>query len=635
MKSWFPSYRIHILPCMKLQFYDKLGLVPYHFGGITTGKHLFNDIFRDICDTYGIDQTTFQQIQGCDASCIRKFKSDTRPGAELLESLIACVSGRVSELDDHYRNKELRYRLNYEIFSNKYFTEEIRSQLLDMDDITSYLSYLMKKSNEFSSPIQMDGKFYHSGSELRNLTLKIGQAHQLYSNNLHQDALAIYKELLESPIIAELPYEEQITLYSDLGLIYRILGINQYDLSALNASLSYHHKACELSLKAEDFYQYALMNKYMGVVYTYLFNLQDAEDNLKKAIKCYDTALSVLPEQHEEYPKVLINYGILYLYYSDIRNSRNYLNNSITYFNRAAEYYVDDPTNYFHALIRLNCSGAYCLLAELCNPSVHTDLAEKMSLQALKVFTIEEHPIQYAQCISNLGISYSIKALYYDTVKNCEKAISFLNLSLTVFREEIDATSYSIAHQNLARTYILLSNYCNREENLGKASAHIDKCRKRYEALDHSVNNLKINLHDTEVLTDLADANENFVMLGTAETTILGLLEVSENAGYDFLSAELEYNLARVYSAYNRLTTDADYIKKGLISVNQSLHTFTLSEYPLKYARSAKLLAEFYAQIGNYNNYRTELDHALQVFTEAHYPEKHAQILKEMAQLIY
>ncbi len=601
---------------------------------MNTGKYLFNDIFREICDTFGMDHTVFKQVPGCDAYRIRQYKTDTKPPFEVLGALITCILDRVTKIGDLYLNKGILFRLNYEIFSNKLFTEEIRAQIIEMDDTLAYLTYVLEKSYEFNSFHQLDGKFYPSGNDIRTPSIKISQAHQLFINNLFQDALAIYKELLNSPVIAELLYEDQLTMYSDLGLIYRMFGINQYDLSALNLSLSYHKKASELSYQAEDLYQYALMNKYMGVVYTFLFNLQDAEQNLKKAMQCFDIALGILPEKHEEYPKILINYGILYVYYSDIRNSRNYLYHSIAYFDRAIAYYANDPTNYYRALVCLNSSGAYCLLSELCNPSGNTDMAEQMAKQALNVFTVEDHPIQYAQCISNLGIAYSLRALYSDTAENCEKAIYYLKRSLTVFREEVDATAFLIAHENLARSYILLSSFHSQLEYLKQAADHIEECKKHFKALDHSVNNLKINLHYTEMLIDIADAKEDLHVLSMAEDTILDLLTITESMHYDVLSAELALNLARTYSVRFRLTKEEAYINKGLISVNQSLNTFTLQDYPLKYARSARLLAKLYALSGNDQKSREVYDHVLQVYTKDHYPEKHAQILEEMIPLI-
>ena len=53
-------------------------------------------------------------------------------------------------MNDLYLNKGILFRLNYQIFSNRYFTEEIRAQIIEIDDTLAYLTYVLEKSYEFS-----------------------------------------------------------------------------------------------------------------------------------------------------------------------------------------------------------------------------------------------------------------------------------------------------------------------------------------------------------------------------------------------------------------------------------------------------------------------------------------------------
>ncbi len=593
------------------------------------GKFLFNDIFKEIVDSFDIDSTVLGNMTDRDASRIRHYKTDSKPGKSVLEQLINSICHIISETNDSYINSELIVKLNLLVNQNGLFPEHIRIRLSEIKDISTYLPFILRRSLELSSSPQGESSQFDTPIfDSNSIITKVTQAHQYFENNLYQDAITIFNEVLSSRKLSDLPAQNQL-VHTDLGLIYRNSGLNQYNLDMIKLSIHHLDIASKISLDIGDLLNNAIINKYIGTVYMSLSNLEDAEANLKKAMKHYDIALGVLIDlNQEEYSRVMINYGNLFIHYSGIRNSRKILKNAISYLDKAIDYYKD-TNNYFEGLTYLHCSSAYSLLAEISNTQENAKHAIAMVGNAMKIYTVEDYPLFYGQCLSNLAHIHLMMAEYGNTLDNCEIAISQINQALNIFAENIDTYSYFIAHLNLAAVYILLNNATKDCTYLDKAMECIGKCQKHRIKQDCSLNNIKINLSHAEVLINYGEVKKDPAFLIEAENIINEGLEISQEMKYDYLTGISEGLLAKLYLARYYITGDTNQLEEVLLHANISLEIFTIYDYPLYNASTSHLIAKAYRLRGDYERSKHEYEVILNIFTKEKYTEKNAAITEE------
>jgi len=215
-------------------------------------------------------------------------------------------------------------------------------QLKETTNIGDYVAFILRRSLELSN----DSAKESDPAEVQltddqGIITKVSQGHNYFLNNLYDEAVDLFQELLKNTYLAYLPDQHQL-VHTDLGLIYRSFGLNKYDPDILNLALHHLEQASKIALEKGDIIGNAVINKYTGTIFTSLSYFENAELNLKKSISHYDLALAALAgKDPEEYSRVMINYGTLFIHYSNIRNTRYFLKNAITYFEKAIEYYKD------------------------------------------------------------------------------------------------------------------------------------------------------------------------------------------------------------------------------------------------------------------------------------------------------
>jgi hypothetical protein len=604
-------------------------------GGLS--KYIFNEIFKEIVDTYYIDSNVLGGMIDRDSSRIRHYKSDSKPGKAILDKLITSLCEIIDEKNDYHTNTILMERLNHYVNQQEIITDEIRAKLSEIKSIDTYISLLLRKSRELSSDSNNIDHLFVVKQDItahdQTFIAKVNQAHQYFENSLYDEAISIYENLIEDPQILKFPQLSQTT-HTDLGLIYRNCALSQYNQEVLNKSIHHLTVASTISFEQNDLTNYALINKYLGTIYTVLFNIEDSENNFKKAIHFYDIASGVFYNNLEEQAKVFINYGILFLHYSNLRNSRNFLKNAISYFIKAINYFEENDNDYFHALACLNCSGAYSFLAEISNTKTNAVLAIQMVQNALKIFTIEDYPIQYAQSISNLGHTHYIMANYSDTTNNCSKAIKYINHALSIVTEDKDTNSYLIAHLNLSAIYVLLSHYTNRQDNIKNAAESLEKCKKYYTHHSNSLDHLKTNLNYAEVLIEIGEFNVDRNLLNEAETVLKSTLDLCFRLNCSYLSASANFSLSRIYFNYYKMNKLPEYLDSALTLAKDTLTIFSINDYPLHHALTMHHITKIYHYIQDYDSCKTAYESMLRIYTREKYPDKYMVIIEEYNEVL-
>ncbi len=592
------------------------------------GKYFFNEVFKEIVETYYLDSTVLGNMTDRDPSRIRHYKSDSKPGKAVLEQLITSICSVIADTNDPYVNSILIDKLNRMVKNSRLFTSDIYVKLSDMRDILIYVPFILRRSLEISTAAKRPRK---TGSnhylDTRGVMTKVSQGHNLFVNNLYQDAVRLYEELLNNPVLSELP-EQELTIHTDLGLIYRSEGIYKYNPDTLKLAAHHFDLSSQLALALSDLQGNAVINKYLGTVYMSLSVFEAAEPNLKKAASYYDLALSALDKDQEEYSRVMINYGTLFIHYANIRSTRNFMRNAISYFEHAISFYKD-ANNYFKAMAYLHSSLAYSALSEISNAQENAGNAIRMVNQALEIYTIEDHPLLYAQCISNLGHIHLMMAVYNNTVENCNKAVNYIHHVLNVCDENVDTYTYWVSNLNLTALYILLSNYTKDYSYLDKAAECLEECQKHNLTRDNSINTIKADLNHAEVLIGMAAAKKDNSMIDKAMKILDSTLAVTHRMEYETITAMAEDIYAKAY--YNRfqMTKEASDLDELLIHAGRALKIFTINEYPLCYGTTSHLVAKAYREKGDVLRSKREYEGLFNIFTKEKYTEKHMQLLDE------
>lgn len=593
------------------------------------GKYLFNDVFKEIVDTYDIDSTILGSLTDRDSSRIRHYKTDSKPVRSVLELLINSISMIINETNDPYINSLLMDKLNKKAAEGSFFTNDIQERLLQIKDIQEYVPFILRRSLELNNySVKAAPATAKSGIDCRTIVTKVTQAHHYFESNLYQDALNIYQNIVECPSLTKLP-EQSLIIHTDLGLIYRNSGMSQYDIDTIRLAIKHLKFALKLVTDQGDQTGTAVINKYLGTVYMSLSFLEDAEPNLKRAIHYFDISLGLLNEDNpEEYAKVLINYGNLFIHYSNIRNSRKFLNNAASYLEQALDFYKN-TSSYFEGLIYLHCSSTYSLLSEISNTKENAEKAIQNIQNALRIFTIEDYPLFYAQCVSNLGLVHMIMAQYDNTIDNCNIAISHISHALSIITEKVDTYSYFIAHLNLSSIYILLVNTTKDYSYLDKAISSIEECEKHKIPRINSMNNIKTTLNHAETLIALSEVKKDMKLLEEAEAILTSAVEISSNMKYDYLMAMSESLLAKLYYVRFELTKNKVYLDDVLAHSNTAIDFFSIQENPLYHAYVSHLIAKACRYKGEYERSKQIYEIILNIFTRERYTEKHKLMTEE------
>ena len=92
---------------------------------------------------------------------------------------------------------------------------------------------------------------------------------------------------------------------------------------------------------------------------------------------------------------------------------------------------------------------------EGCSPAGNWNKAIQAFQKSLKVYTIEDFPMDYATSQNNLGAAYGTLAGIKDKTENCNKAIKAFQESLKVYTKEKFPEVYRKIEKNIKNVYKL------------------------------------------------------------------------------------------------------------------------------------------------------------------------------------
>ena len=235
--------------------------------------------------------------------------------------------------------------------------------------------------------------------------------------------------------------------------------------------------------------------------------------------------------------------------------------------------------------------------------TVELEKAEYMKIaitayeEALKVYTLDRFPMQYAMTQNNLGNAYGTLAEVEAKAKNCKKAIKAYEEALRVYTPERSPMDYAMAQNNLGNVYRTLAEVEAKAENSKKAIKAYEEALRVYtlerSPMDYAMaqNNLG-NAYRT--LAEVEAKAENSKKAIKAYEVALRVY-TPERSPMDYAMAQ--NNLGNAYTTLAKVEAKAKNSKKAIKACEEALKVRTLERFPMQYAMTQSSLGNAYTTL--------------------------------------
>ena len=145
------------------------------------------------------------------------------------------------------------------------------------------------------------------------------------------------------------------------------------------------------------------------------------------------------------------------------------LSDAIDAYTEALRFWTAEAAPLDYAMTQNNLGAAYTNLADHRDPEENLGLAIDAYTEALRFYTPEAAPLNYAQTRHNLGVAYRRLAVHGDLEQNVGLAITAYGEALRFRTAEEAPLHYATVQRNLGSAYLNLAGHRDPEENLGLA----------------------------------------------------------------------------------------------------------------------------------------------------------------------
>ena len=300
--------------------------------------------------------------------------------------------------------------------------------------------------------------------------------------------------------------------------------------------------------------------------------------------------------------------------WKNINELKKYFDEALNVYNEALEYETKDPQK---AEIQLKIGNVYWKLSQYIEPDVNCKKAIKSYEEALKVYTLERFPMDYAMTQNNLGIAYSMLAEVENKADNCKKAIKACEEALKVYTLERFPTDYAMTQNNLGNAYRTLAEVENKADNCKKAIKSYKEALKVYTLerfpMDYAMtqNNLGIAYSMLAEVENKADNCKKAIKACEEALKVRTL----ERLPMDY--AMTQNNLGNAYGMLAEVENKAKNCKKAINAYEEALKVYTLERFPMDYARTQNNLGNAYRMLAEVENKAENCKKAIKACEEA------------------
>jgi tetratricopeptide (TPR) repeat protein len=309
--------------------------------------------------------------------------------------------------------------------------------------------------------------------------------------------------------------------------------------------------------------------------------------------------------------------GNIYSSISKYRDKRENCEKALRAFNEALKVYTPEEYPVQYATNQNNIGATYGALAEVQDTVPNCEKAIKAFEEALKARTLEKYPLDYAMTQNNMGITYLTLARVQDKAENCEKAIKTFEEALKVYKPIECPAQYALTVDNIGTAFKLLSEVNNPSENCEKAIKAFEEALKvrtleKY-PLDYAIT--QNNMGNTYIeLVEFQDAVSNCEKAIKAYKEALKVATLEE---YPIQYATFQNNLGNAYSACAGVQDTVPNCEKAIKALDEALRVRTLEEYPLDYAMTQHIMGITYLTLARVQGKAENCEKAIKALEEA------------------
>jgi len=324
----------------------------------------------------------------------------------------------------------------------------------------------------------------------------ISYSDRLLASNNEEEAVRKYKEILDN--ISE---EENPDIYAhvmnNLANAYSKLSGSKDSKNNILSAIGFYHKALNYYRNNNDA-NYSLTLNNLGSAYRILSDVTGNNMFLLNALICYNEALQyyTLPQHYMDYALIQYNLGKTYYDLGIPELSKEYLTDAKDVFSKALDIYSLDTEPFHYATVQFHLGIINNLLDILCpfeegvtvraNNFEETDIKEIDNFkEALKVWTAESYPLNYAKAHEHMGEIYT---KYYEKFGNVE----YLIMAEKEYEEAIEFYSierhpflYAVANYKLGNLKLLFAKLYNSDKYIFEAGLAYENSLKVFDPADY------------------------------------------------------------------------------------------------------------------------------------------------------
>ncbi|MBZ0285639.1 MAG: toll/interleukin-1 receptor domain-containing protein [Anaerolineae bacterium] len=211
-------------------------------------------------------------------------------------------------------------------------------------------------------------------------------------------------ERLENKLSAHPNKDLRADSLNGLGVMYREYPFGKRQKNLQKALESFKTTLTYWTDKKE----HAGTQNNIGLTYVDLASIEDPKGNLQQGMDAYEEALKIWKRKTEpEYAMVQNNLGEAYVAFAKLENPQDNLAKALDCYQKALKVYKPtEDLRLDYAMVKVNLGDFHVVLAEITNDWVSNfPLAYAAYVEALKYYTLDEAPLEYAKSQYKLGLA--------------------------------------------------------------------------------------------------------------------------------------------------------------------------------------------------------------------------------------
>jgi len=317
-----------------------------------------------------------------------------------------------------------------------------------------------------------------------------------------------------------------------------------------------------------------------------------------------------------------------------------YMKTAITAYREALKVYTLERFPMDYAMTQNNLGNAYGRLAEVEAKAENCKKAIEAHKEALKVYTLERFPMDYAMTQNNLGTTYVTLAEVEAKAENCKEAITACEEALKVYTLERFPIQYGTTQNNLGNAYRTLAEVGAKAENCKKAIEVYKEALRVYTLERFPIQYATTQNNFGTAYGKLAEVEEKAENCKSAITTYEQALKVYTLERFPMDYAMIQNNIGAAYGTLAEVEAQAENCKKAIEAHKEALKVRSLERFPMDYAMTQNnlgtaygTLAEVEAKAENCKRAITACEEALKVFTKEEFPGLHESVAHNLGLL--